>query len=143
MANLDLRWILLTIIVCLIIEGSLVREASATESSTPTPTNTSAATPTPTEPVQLNVNFNDTSDFGRLPPDSNRELLKRMLYVAVGLSILIAVYFIFKTIQTRRRKSKSKKYGVIHTTGDLEMQPLDREDDDEDDMTVFDRKAGK
>lgn len=39
--------------------------------------------------------------------------------------------------RTRRRKSKTKKYGVITTpASDLEMTPLDQDDDDED-MTVF------
>lgn len=37
----------------------------------------------------------------------------------------------------------SGRYGMIYSSGDVEMQPLDKEDDEEDDMTVFDRKIRK
>ena len=40
--------------------------------------------------------------------------------------------------RTRRRKNKSRKYGLISSSGnDLEMEPLDQDDEDDEDMTVF------
>ena len=36
------------------------------------------------------------------------------------------------------------RYGVIHGTGELELQPLDKHtDEDEEDMTLFDVKDSK
>lgn len=64
-------------------------------------------------------------------------VLYRMLYVVVGLSGIVAIYFIVRAVKTRRRKSKSKKYGVIDGSVDMELQPLDN-DEDEEDMTLFD-----
>ena len=53
----------------------------------------------------------------------------------------ISLYLIKKfsyLSRIRRRKSKTKKYGVISTpANDLEMAPLDDPDDDDEDMTVF------
>ena len=47
--------------------------------------------------------------------------------------ILSSLFF-----RLRRRRSKSKKYGIITTpASDLEMAPLDQGDDDDEDLTVF------
>uniref|UniRef100_A0A1B6KF46 Uncharacterized protein n=1 Tax=Graphocephala atropunctata TaxID=36148 RepID=A0A1B6KF46_9HEMI len=58
-------------------------------------------------------------------------------YILAGLSSLIIVYFIFKAIRLRRRNYKVRRYGVIASREDVEMTPLENEDDDED-STVFD-----
>uniref|UniRef100_A0A1B6EK71 Uncharacterized protein n=1 Tax=Cuerna arida TaxID=1464854 RepID=A0A1B6EK71_9HEMI len=58
-------------------------------------------------------------------------------YIFAGLSSLIIVYFIFKAIRLRRRNYKVRRYGVIASREDVEMTPLENEDDDED-STVFD-----
>lgn len=42
----------------------------------------------------------------------------------------------FSPSRLRRKRSKTKKYGIIAKSGDLEMTPLDQDDDD-DDTTVF------
>lgn len=40
--------------------------------------------------------------------------------------------------RTRKRKSKTRKYGLITSSGnDLEMEPLDQDLDEDEDMTVF------
>ena len=48
-----------------------------------------------------------------------------------------SIYFIPNS-RLRRRRSKTRRYGVLNTSGqdNLEMTPLDQEDDEED-MTVF------
>ncbi|XP_070542349.1 membrane protein FAM174-like [Ptychodera flava] len=70
--------------------------------------------------------------------NTNTDVVKRMMYVLVGVTGIVVVYFVFRAVRVRRRKSKSKKYGVLTTPGgDMEMAPLDQEDE-EDDMTVFD-----
>lgn len=76
------------------------------------------------------------------PPKDNSGLLQRSLYVAVGVSAIVAIYFIVRAVKTRGRR-KAKKYGVIHGNG--ETEPLERgvEEEEDDDMTVFDRKTVK
>jgi len=70
-------------------------------------------------------------------------MLERSLYVAVGISALVAIYFIVRWVKTRGRR-KAKKYGVIHGTGELELQPLDKHtDEDEEDIALFDVKDSK
>lgn len=65
-------------------------------------------------------------------------MLLRTLYVLVGVTTVVAIYFVVKAVRLRRRRSKSKKYGIITTpASDLEMAPLDQGDDDDEDMTVF------
>ncbi|KAI8479685.1 PREDICTED: membrane protein FAM174-like [Branchiostoma belcheri] len=75
---------------------------------------------------------------GSLWPYSS-EVVKRMLYVLIGVTALVVLYFIVRAVRLRRRRSKSKKYGVLTTSADMEMAPLDQDDDDED-MTMFDIK---
>lgn len=68
--------------------------------------------------------------------NNNRGMLLRTLYVLVAVTAVIVLYFVVRTVRIRRRKSKTKKYGVITPASDMEMTPLDQDDDDED-MTVF------
>jgi len=70
--------------------------------------------------------------------------IKRAFYVLIGITGIVVIYFIVRTVKSRRRRSKSKKYGVISMPGndDLEMAPLDA-DDDEDDVTVFEVNGHK
>ena len=45
---------------------------------------------------------------------------------------ILKVYFLLPL------SPSSCRYGVIHGAADMEMQPLDKADDEDEDMTVFD-----
>lgn len=67
----------------------------------------------------------------------NKEMLMRTFYVLLAVTSIVLVYFAVKAWRMRRRRNKSRKYGLITTRGsDLEMEPLDGNEED-DDMTVF------
>ncbi|CAH1797215.1 unnamed protein product [Owenia fusiformis] len=44
---------------------------------------------------------------------NNKDMIKRTLYVLLGATGLVIIYFIVKTIRLRRRKSKTRKYGYL------------------------------
>ncbi|XP_074650439.1 uncharacterized protein LOC141905472 [Tubulanus polymorphus] len=75
--------------------------------------------------------------------NQNKGMLLRTMYVLIGITAVVILCFAVKTIRLRRRRSKTKKYGVISTPGhdNMEMTPLDQDDDDED-MTVFELNNG-
>ncbi|KFM80197.1 Membrane protein, partial [Stegodyphus mimosarum] len=65
--------------------------------------------------------------------------LQRTAYVALGIMSVIVIFFIVRGIRLRHKKSKSRKYGIITSTvSDMEMEPLDRDDEEEEDATLFD-----
>ncbi|XP_067839006.1 membrane protein FAM174A-like isoform X4 [Heptranchias perlo] len=65
-------------------------------------------------------------------------MIQRALYVLVAVTALVVVYFVVRTIRMRRINRKNRKYGILNTNlENMEMRPLDQEDDDEDD-TLFD-----
>ncbi|ESO88182.1 hypothetical protein LOTGIDRAFT_234730 [Lottia gigantea] len=72
----------------------------------------------------------------------NKAMLLRTLYVLIALTSIIVVYFMVRAFRLRHKRNKSRKYGLITAPNDLEMAPLDQEDDDEDDMTVFELNGG-
>ncbi|XP_074607302.1 uncharacterized protein LOC141860172 [Acropora palmata] len=72
----------------------------------------------------------------------NSGLLQRSLYVAVGVSVIVAIYFIVRSIKSKGRR-KAKKYGVIRSAGEPELQPLEEGDEEDEDMTLFDKKTAK
>ena len=50
----------------------------------------------------------------------------------------------FILFRLKHKNSKSRKYGLITTQDDhLEMKPLDEDDEEDEDMTVFDRTPGR
>lgn len=62
----------------------------------------------------------------------------RAFYVLLAVSSIVVVYFLMRAWRLRRKRSKSRKYGLITAKGtDLEMAPLDQEDEDDEDMTVY------
>lgn len=62
----------------------------------------------------------------------------RAFYVIVGIMLIILVYFVVRIARSRYRRSKTRRYGIIATrAAELEMQPLDRLDDDEEETTLF------
>lgn len=67
----------------------------------------------------------------------NREMLMRTMYVLFAVTGIVVLYFVVRAFRLHKRRSKSRKYGVITTRGDLEMEPLGQGGDDEEDYTVF------
>lgn len=66
----------------------------------------------------------------------------RAFYVIVGVMMIILVYFVVRIVRSRYRRSKTRRYGIIAShSAELEMQPLDRADDEEEETTLF--EAGK
>ncbi|KAF2884235.1 hypothetical protein ILUMI_21927 [Ignelater luminosus] len=64
--------------------------------------------------------------------------LLRGFYVFVGLSVVIMMYFIFRSYRLRHGSQPSttvRKYGVTARRSDMEMRPLELEEDDDD--TLF------
>ncbi|XP_041465222.1 membrane protein FAM174-like [Lytechinus variegatus] len=74
-------------------------------------------------------------DFGDVLYD--KSMLRRSFFVLIGFTLLAIVFFAVRWFRSRGKR-KSKKYGVLATrSSDMELRPLDQ-DDDEEDMTVFD-----
>ncbi|XP_076465727.1 uncharacterized protein LOC143297323 [Babylonia areolata] len=67
----------------------------------------------------------------------NREMLWRAIFVLLGVTGIVVIFYIIKAVGLRRRRNKSRKYGVITTRGDLEMEPLGQGEDEDEDYTVF------
>ncbi|CAN7986622.1 unnamed protein product [Ixodes hexagonus] len=62
----------------------------------------------------------------------------RSFYVIVGVMSIILAYFVVRIVRSRYRHSKTRRYGIIATrAAELEMQPLDRLDDEEEETTLF------
>ncbi|XP_078070850.1 membrane protein FAM174A-like [Mustelus asterias] len=71
-------------------------------------------------------------------PVEQTMMIQRALYVLVVVTALVVIYFVVRTIRMRRINRKNRKYGILNTNlENMEMRPLDQEDDDEDD-TLFD-----
>jgi len=96
-----------------------------------------------TRPIANVTTPASSTERNPFPEKDTNGLLQRSLYVAIGISSIVAIYFIVRAVKTRGRR-KAKKYGVIHGTGSMELQPLDKDvDEEEEDMTLFDRKGTK
>ena len=73
---------------------------------------------------------------------NNKPMLMRAFYVLLAVTSIVIVYFVMRAWRLRRKRSKSRKYGLITARGtDMEMAPLDQDDDEDDDMTVFDMNS--
>uniref|UniRef100_UPI00398EF692 membrane protein FAM174A-like n=1 Tax=Pristiophorus japonicus TaxID=55135 RepID=UPI00398EF692 len=77
-------------------------------------------------------------EYSNAPGRDQTMMIQRALYVLVAVTALVVVYFVVRTIRMRRINRKNRKYGILNTNlENMEMRPLDQEDDDEDD-TLFD-----
>lgn len=112
---------------------SVSKKSTAPETKTDAPVKPSVSKDNSTS---NSTNSDDNDDFiGSLV--ENKDMLLRTLYVLIGVTSIVILYFVFRAWRIRGRRSKSRKYGLITTRGsDLEMAPLDADDED-DDMTVF------
>ncbi|XP_029428565.1 membrane protein FAM174A [Rhinatrema bivittatum] len=71
-------------------------------------------------------------------PEKSKPQTQRALAVLVVVSAAVIVYFVIRTIRTRRRNKKTRRYGVLDTNiENMELTPLEQDDDD-DDTTLFD-----
>lgn len=106
-----------------------------------------SATPRVKEPVATpaanTTRRNSTTTlFGIANIEQTNGVVLRAFYVIVGVMMIILVYFVVRIVRSRYRRSKTRRYGIIATqSAELEMQPLDRADDEEEETTLF--EAGK
>ncbi|KZC04968.1 PREDICTED: uncharacterized protein LOC107193299 [Dufourea novaeangliae] len=69
----------------------------------------------------------------------NTGTLKRGLYVFVGLSVIVMVYIMFRSLRlSKTRAQMVRKYGILANRQDVEMRPLPLDEEDDEDTTVFD-----
>ncbi|XP_005093484.1 membrane protein FAM174A [Aplysia californica] len=76
----------------------------------------------------------------------NSGMLFRAMYVLLGVTGIVVVYFVVRALRLRRKRSKSRKYGIItqhDDGGGMEMEPLGDGDEDDDDYTVFEMNGRK
>ncbi|XP_060072150.1 membrane protein FAM174A-like [Ylistrum balloti] len=118
-------------------DNSDVDISSVSKKSTETEETAAPVKPTVSKDNSTSNNTDSDSDgfLGSLV--ENKDMLLRTLYVLIGVTSVVILYFVFRAWRIRGRRSKSRKYGLITTRGsDLEMAPLDADDED-DDLTVF------
>nr|XP_050024676.1 membrane protein FAM174-like [Dermacentor andersoni] len=81
---------------------------------------------------------NTTMLFNIAGMEQANGVVLRAFYVIVGVMMIILVYFVVRIVRSRYRRSKTRRYGIIAShSAELEMQPLDREDDEEEETTLF------
>jgi len=80
------------------------------------------------------------ADHGYSSLLKNSSAVLRAVYVACGIVVLVVIYNLVMT-RLRRKKNKAQLYGLLNTNSDMEMTPLDQEDDDE--TTMFDASVYK
>ncbi|XP_066567370.1 membrane protein FAM174A isoform X2 [Amia ocellicauda] len=68
--------------------------------------------------------------------------IQRALYVLVAVSALVIVYFVIRTVRMKKNR-KTRRYGVLDTNLAMEMTPLEQEEDEEDDTTLFDARQSR
>ncbi|XP_062614321.1 membrane protein FAM174-like [Saccostrea cucullata] len=121
----------------------------ATDESTASPkSSTSTLSTTTPKPGANETGKNGTENVGDgtfFNFKENKGMLMRAFYVLIGLTAIVVVYFGVRAWRVRRKRNKSKKYGLITGRGaDYEMAPLDADDDDDDeDTTVFEMNRRK
>ncbi|KAH9520389.1 hypothetical protein Btru_060643 [Bulinus truncatus] len=78
--------------------------------------------------------------------EDNKDMLLRTLYVTLGVTGIVIIYFIVRAVRLRKKRTKSRKYGIITQQGDrgdVEMEPLGDGNEDDEDYTVFEVNAVK
>ncbi|XP_069481176.1 membrane protein FAM174B isoform X2 [Ambystoma mexicanum] len=67
--------------------------------------------------------------------------IKNVVIVVCGFTAFLIACLMFKIFRSGRRIRKTRKYDIITTPAErVEMAPLNEENDDEEDSTVFDVK---
>jgi len=73
-------------------------------------------------------------------------MVTRGLYVLSIVCGLVVLYLIVRWVCSKRRQSKTRRYGVLNDRNhdSMEMRPLSEDDDDDDDdLTLFDASKQK
>ncbi|XP_075198018.1 membrane protein FAM174A [Anomaloglossus baeobatrachus] len=113
--------------------------------SSPGPTAAAIASPSgdsaPQPPVPANGSIAHTAQDDlsstMAAPAVPKPQTQRALAVLVVVSAAVIIYFVIRTIRTRRKNKKTRKYGVLDTNiGNMELTPLEQEEEDDD--TLFD-----
>lgn len=90
-----------------------------------------------TSTVNTQTLFGFTHFAGNL--NQQNGVVMRAFCVIAGVMLVIVVFFIVRTVRSRRKRTKTRKYGIIATRNtEQEMEPLGHEDDDEEETTLFD-----
>ncbi|XP_066459123.1 membrane protein FAM174A [Eleutherodactylus coqui] len=113
--------------------------------SSPGPTAAGVESPTsvngPQLPAPANGSSSNTANgdvSSTVPaPVVPKPQTQRALAVLVVVSAAVIIFFVIRTIRTRRKNKKTRKYGVLDTNiGNMELTPLEQEEEDDD--TLFD-----
>ncbi|KAJ8003259.1 hypothetical protein DPEC_G00167560 [Dallia pectoralis] len=107
--------------------------------------------PSPTTVVNstLHMNGADLKHNGSHPDNQSRissllQYLPALKNIVICICVLTAVLItclVIKVIRSGRRLRKTRKYDIITTPGErVEMAPLNGENEDEEDSTLFDIK---
>ncbi|KAF6714786.1 Membrane protein FAM174B [Oryzias melastigma] len=114
-----------------------------TPSSTTHINSTSSSSPSSTESVEhLRGNSTDADVGFRLSPlMAHLPTLKNIVIFICVLTAALITCLVIKVIRSGRRIRKTRKYDIITTPAErVEMAPLNEENEDEDDSTLFDVK---
>uniref|UniRef100_A0A667WMU6 Family with sequence similarity 174 member B n=1 Tax=Myripristis murdjan TaxID=586833 RepID=A0A667WMU6_9TELE len=91
---------------------------------------------------ELSNNGTDTTTESRISSlITHLPTLKNIVIFICVLTAVLITCLVFKIIRSGRRIRKTRKYDIITTPAErVEMAPLNEENDDEDDSTLFDVK---
>ncbi|KAH7955499.1 membrane protein FAM174B [Rhipicephalus sanguineus] len=107
-------------------------------SPTPAASPEHAITTTTSAVTNATRKSNTTMFFNIAGMEQANGVVLRAFYVIVGVMMIILVYFVVRMVRSRYRRSKTRRYGIIASrSAELEMQPLDRADDEEEETTLF------
>lgn len=74
------------------------------------------------------------------PSFETSDAFSTVVYVVVGLTVVILIYMVVKNFRRRYATVRAERYGVRRRWKDQELQPLGKDDDDED--TLFEARGG-
>uniref|UniRef100_H9G383 Family with sequence similarity 174 member B n=1 Tax=Anolis carolinensis TaxID=28377 RepID=H9G383_ANOCA len=123
----------------------LLPASSSSAAVPPVPSNATAdARPAFSEPPPAG-NRSDSGAGARLSPVSAllRDLpaLKAAVVGACAASAALVACLLFRVLRSGRKMKKTRKYDIITTPAErVEMAPLNEDDDEDEDSTVFDIK---
>ncbi|XP_044147212.1 membrane protein FAM174A [Bufo gargarizans] len=131
-----------TCVLCVLFTLCYVSDVQSSPSPTLAPTGVSGAQP----PVAANESSSNTAkdDLSTTvaAPAAPKPQTQRALAVLVVVSAAVIIYFVIRTIRTRRKNKKTRKYGVLDTNiGNMELTPLEQEEEDDD--TLFDANQSR
>jgi len=78
-------------------------------------------------------------------PSNISGMALRAFYVIIAVSSIVIVYFVVRSVCSRKRRQNTRRYGILRADkqDQMEMHPLSEVDDDDDDDedTLFDISA--